>query len=174
MDPSRSSRRRKRKRDDEGPPSWSKMTVVLVGPEEARFSLHTHILRKVPFFRACLEAPMIESQQGVIRLPEDYPNVFMRFSRFMYHDDFDVDLESLETYACAWRYEALHLNPAAVGLEEVFHFAKKVMAEEVQNQVLERSTKILHLDHEFWNASARRMKTADYAVWLCSGWRAAS
>ena len=58
---------------------------ILVGPEEDRFLAPRSLLEKVPFFRACLDADMQESESGVIKLPDDDYQAFVEVMDWMYH-----------------------------------------------------------------------------------------
>lgn len=69
--PSARPKRKRATKDDYK--SWNELTKVLVGPDEEPFSIHTRVIRKVPFFRGCLDANMAERAEGVVKLPEDDP-----------------------------------------------------------------------------------------------------
>lgn len=76
----------KRKRDTEDDPNpWVGLTKVLVGPEKEPFFVHTRVLRSAPFFRGCLDANMIDSAEGVVRLPKDDPRAFACIVHWLYH-----------------------------------------------------------------------------------------
>ena len=83
----------KRKRDDEDTSlsPWAGLTKVLVGKKEKLFLVHTHILCRMPFFRNCLDAYMIERREGVVKLPEDDPRAFSHAAHWMYHEKLPFD-----------------------------------------------------------------------------------
>lgn len=64
--------------------TWDQITTILVGPEEQRFLVHTETLREVPFFQKCLDSGMIQSQENLIRLPEDNAEAFAEVVKWMY------------------------------------------------------------------------------------------
>ena len=76
--------KRKRDEDDTANEPWSKIITVLVGKNERSFQVHENILRKVPFFDACLNAAMRERQERTIRLAEDKPYAFSAVVHFLY------------------------------------------------------------------------------------------
>lgn len=72
---------------------WGNIITILVGPNTRKFFVHNHILRQVPFFRGCLDAPMKESQEGVVRLRDDDPDAFQELACWIYNAKFERDLE---------------------------------------------------------------------------------
>ena len=76
---------------------WSTFTTVLVGPSEAQFIVHTHVLRRITWFVKCLDGGMKETQENIIRLPEDSPLVFSQFVRWLHSGQLDFDLVELST-----------------------------------------------------------------------------
>jgi hypothetical protein len=79
--------------DDSG--EWDKFTIVRVGQEAKEFFVHTHCLRKIPFFQACLDSGMEESTSGIVKLPEDHPAAFGIVAHWLYHGVLPWSLEDL-------------------------------------------------------------------------------
>lgn len=114
---------------------WSDMTAVLVGPSEKMFVFHTAVLKKIPFMQACLKAPMKESQEGVIRLPEDDPLAFAEVAYWAYHGKFEQDVGSTA--------QDYYKKPTDTAMSQVYEqtairlktylLAKKMVYEELQN-----------------------------------------
>lgn len=74
---------------------WGEFIEVLVGADECKFIVHTHILRRVPFFRGCLDAPMKESQEGVVRLPEADADAFRQVVHWLYHGRLGYEMKAV-------------------------------------------------------------------------------
>ncbi|KAF2151888.1 hypothetical protein K461DRAFT_294761 [Myriangium duriaei CBS 260.36] len=82
--PEPASSRRKRKSD------FSDTATVLVGKHKTAFSVHTAIIcRQSPFFKAALEGNWIESEQQTVKLPEDDPDTFSDFLKWLYSGTVD-------------------------------------------------------------------------------------
>ena len=74
---------------------------ILVGPNEQRFLAPRRVLTKVPFFRACLAAPMQEGRSGTIKLPEDDKRAFIEVTDYMFNGRLGSNL----------RYQTLNASP---------------------------------------------------------------
>lgn len=61
------------------------MAVVVVGPKESKFVLHSHLLTSVsPFFAAALNGSFAESSSRTITLPDERPEIFEWFVQWLY------------------------------------------------------------------------------------------
>lgn len=104
--------------------------------------MHTHILRKIPFFRGCLDAEMREKQEGVIRMPEDNPNVFTLLAHWAYHHELPFDIDKIRADAIptgggnnkliGWVF---HKKFAL--LLQLYFMASRLMIEELQNHIVD-------------------------------------
>lgn len=131
----------KRKREDSDMIcQWQYQTNVLVGPEEQPFPVHTHILRKIPFFRGSLDAEMREKHEGVVRMPEDDANVFALIVHWAYDHELAFDIHRIRADAASkgasnqmvrvfWEKFALVLK--------LYFMASKLMIEELQNHIVD-------------------------------------
>ncbi|KPI40497.1 uncharacterized protein AB675_7657 [Cyphellophora attinorum] len=61
------------------PMDWNDIVTVVVGegPDERKFTAHASALKRIDFFKACLNANIREANDLVIRLPEDDGDVFI-------------------------------------------------------------------------------------------------
>jgi hypothetical protein len=75
---------------------WNDLVTVIVGKEPARnFTAHASVLKRIDFFKGCLNANMKESEERIVRLPEDSPDVFNDLLYWAYHGKFEVDIQAL-------------------------------------------------------------------------------
>lgn len=86
---------RKRKREDAEVSPWGNSSQLLVGHSEQKFVVHNHVLRKAPFFRACLDVEMRENAEGVIKLPADQPGAVEQLVYWLYHDRLEWNIIAL-------------------------------------------------------------------------------
>lgn len=114
---------------------WGKVITVLVGANERQFLIHTHMLRRVPFFRACLDAPMKESQEGLVRLPEDNPEAFAELAYWIYHGKLEQDLGSMADAALKQPSNTPLKTDVIIVRLKTHLLAKKMLVEELQNYV---------------------------------------
>lgn len=118
---------------------WSDMTDVLVGPSQKKFVFHTAVLKQIPFMQKCLDAPMKESQEGVVKLPEDDPLAFAEVAYWAYYGRFEQDVGSTA--------EGYYKKPTDRAMSQVheqtairlktYLLAKKMMYEELQNSTVD-------------------------------------
>lgn len=128
----------------EGAAKWLDTTTILVGPYEQKFIAHTCFLREIPFFRGCLDAKMQESAEGLVRLPEDDPEVFSQILSWTYGAKFNNDLVAIAkdrtssngTTAKARAFCAHRLD-VCINLIKTYSLAQKFLAEPIQNAVLD-------------------------------------
>lgn len=57
---------------------------VSVGPEPKTFYIHESLLAQAPFFQAALDKEWREGQQRFVSLPDDDPDVFYRYTQWLY------------------------------------------------------------------------------------------
>lgn len=165
--------------------NWGKVTTVLVGATERKFLIHTNMLRRVPFFRACLDAPMKESQEGVVRLPEDDPAAFAEVAYWIYHGKLEQDLESM-AQAKLQKSSSTNLSADIVELRlKTYLLAKKMLVEDQQNYcvdslqaayiLLTPSAHVLaFVYHNFEPDDPLRallLRRLAWAVMNCGGWK---
>lgn len=117
---------------------WQEFTTILVGPEQRKFIVHTSKLREIPFFRACLDVPMRESLEGVVKMPEDDPAAFSEVVDWIYHKKFEVDLPKI----CAENRDIERPHRPDVSLLRItrirtYLLAQKLMAESLLNTVID-------------------------------------
>jgi hypothetical protein len=119
--------------------SWSQTTTVLVGESRTKFIVHTNHLRKVPFFRGCLDANMIEKSEESVSLPEDIPEAFGCVVTWLYTGCLPSNIEALRKEA-ATKANATQLNEYL----EVYHLclytyvmAQKLLLEALQNKLMD-------------------------------------
>lgn len=67
-------------------PYLSPIIDVAVGPTKYIFRLHSQVLRRVPFFRCCLDSKFGEAKNQRVELPEDDPEVFGEIVKGLYGD----------------------------------------------------------------------------------------
>lgn len=51
---------------------WGKIITLIVGPDMIKIKAHSHILKTMPFFDACLNTQMKEKASGIVYLPDDF------------------------------------------------------------------------------------------------------
>lgn len=78
-----------------GKMDWTDLVTVLVGKNEKKFLVYREAIKVIPFFEGCLNSPMKEAQESVVKLPEDDPEAFEELIFFMYYGKFKVDLKEL-------------------------------------------------------------------------------
>jgi hypothetical protein len=113
---------------------WNQLTTVLVGRTEVSFQLHTHVLRKIPFFRGCLDSGMQEAQSGVVRLPADDWRAFKVAVHWLYWKELSygaVGQKSALTHDKDGKF-FLALRQSAA-----YQLADKLMMEDLQNAILD-------------------------------------
>ena len=120
----------KRKLSDASASPWYDTVLLLVGPDEYMMTVHSYIIRKIPFFRDCLDASMQESHSRTIRLPEDDHTAFGDLIHWAYTGRFQYDLEE----------QALDETPFMETCRAVkaYAVAQKYLAEALQNYVVDR------------------------------------
>lgn len=135
---------KKRKLSETSLSPWVSLVIILVGPQEHRFAVHAHVLRKVPFFRGCLDSGMKESGEGVIRMPEDLPRSVEFMIYWLYHEKLEHDLnyvakawtEAHEDDPRALQKDAEH-NQLVKDYVSLYEFAKKMLCEDLMNLVVD-------------------------------------
>lgn len=130
----------KRKRSDSTISPWHDTIVLVVGPANKEFTVHAHFLRRVPFFRACLDNPMKEAIERVIELPEDKPKVVQEMIHWLYYGTLEHDYCSVAEKAKAFAAsspEREHSRAVEHVMVCLWIFAKKCMVEELQNLVVD-------------------------------------
>lgn len=72
--------------------------TLLVGKEEQKFAVHKEILRAhSPFFRSAVQQNWKEGQEGIIRLPDDDPEVLELYEEWLYEGKiFSQDEQQVE------------------------------------------------------------------------------
>ena len=122
--------------EDPDPARWQGLTTVVVGSQLTKFLVHTSKLREIPFFRACLDAPMKESAEGIVNLPEDDPAAFSEILDWLYQKKFDVDLSKI----CVGNPNESH-DTAIVNLRitrvRTYMLASKLIMNPLQNAVID-------------------------------------
>jgi hypothetical protein len=117
------------------------LTDVLVGPDEERFTVHTDFLRQLPFFRNCLRVGMRESQENIVRLPEDNPYAFSQLVHWLYTRQFEFNF--VQDVSDFHNDDDTHgrfpepLQAKQDAIINVYLMAKKFCAEELQNYVID-------------------------------------
>lgn len=67
---------------------FQRLITVIVGEEQASFSVHAHILRqKSPFFEAALSSRWNDKELPTIEMPEDDPAIFNTFVAWAYTNE---------------------------------------------------------------------------------------
>ena len=123
----------KRKRSDIGQSAWNDQIVILVGTREYKLTVHTHIVRKIPFFRGCLDAPMVESQTRVVRMLEDDPLAVEGLVHWAYTGKLEYDLQQeRKKYADDSSMRRSFTSRSV----QLYALAKKCMVEDLQNEVI--------------------------------------
>ena len=74
---------------------WAKLVTLRVGPRKRELKAHVFALNTVPFFKACLDAPMVEKATGVINMPEDDPEEIESILQWAYRYEYDNVLSIL-------------------------------------------------------------------------------
>ena len=120
---------------------WNKIIEIQVGaiPEYDTFIVHKVQLGKVKWFRVCLQAPMREAEEGVIRMPEDDPAVFAELLHFIYFDKLSCDLCKLfddRKIAENPNGKIIYLEKAT-NVFKLYSLAKKLGMEKLQNIALD-------------------------------------
>jgi hypothetical protein len=101
------------------------------GGEEAEIPCpHVHTQKLLPFFRACLDAPMKEALSGIVGLPEDDPAAFQELLDFAYRCSFRTKLSHESQLGDEY-------DTALVIRIHTFFLAEKMMAEEIQNAAID-------------------------------------
>lgn len=128
--------KRKRDTEDDSNP-WVGLTKVLVGPDEKPYLVHSHILRKVPFFRGCLDAGMIERAEGVVKLPEDNPKAFSHVVHWLYHGKLPVDLVAMieDAMKAGNKTASSRLHDEIYTFTDMYVLCHRLMMEELQNHL---------------------------------------
>jgi hypothetical protein len=90
----------------------------------------------------CLDAPMSESHEGIIHLPEDEPAVLDYVVYYLYRQQFECSMQDLVDGAYSGDGEFAGRDYEDVDdlqklLAKVYLFADKTMAEEIQNEVID-------------------------------------
>jgi hypothetical protein len=110
---------------------WDKVTIVRVGKDmkgSKDFFIHTHCLKEIRFFRACLDSGMKESTSGIVQLPEDNPVAFGVVVHWLYRGELSWDLEDLDG---AEKDVKLRIVVRA------WYLADKLMIESLQNAIID-------------------------------------
>lgn len=82
---------------------FSETIIILVGPQEAKFTAHEAIICKDSrFFRALCSGQWAESTSRTARLPEDDPEVFQSYLQYTYARVFDA-------HTNWWEYDLVKL-----------------------------------------------------------------
>ena len=68
---------------------------LVVGPDKTPDIAHRYFLHTIAFFKACLNAPMQESMNENVNLPEDHPEDVAEILRYAYTQRYDQNLEDL-------------------------------------------------------------------------------
>lgn len=122
----------KRKRSDIGQSPWNDQISILVGPSEYKLTVHAHIIRKIPFFRGCLDAPMIERETRVVRMLEDDPEAVEGLVHWAYTGKLEYDLQQERKKHASDSSMRRSFTSRSV---QLYALAKKCMIEELQNSV---------------------------------------
>lgn len=122
----------------EADPDWGEVITVLVGSVKRKFLVHTTLMRRSPFFDACLSVPMKESQEGVVKLPEDDPNAFRELTYWLYHGKFEHDLTGASQATTKKSVQTTTaLSDKVITRIKTYLLAKKMMMEELQNSAVD-------------------------------------
>ena len=130
--------------------SWDEVTNILVGPTEQEFLVHTEVLRKVEFFRACLDADMKETRENLIRMPEDPPDAFSELVQWVYTNKFSprllASVAKIETQLSRWadNQDCRWINDFFTTMIRLYILAKKLCSEKLQNDSLDIILAALH------------------------------
>lgn len=130
----------KRKRDEPETPQWGSVTRILVGRGEEPFIVHAHILRKIPFFRACLDADMKEKHENIVRMPEDNAITFAGIVHWVYHNELPFNIHQIREDEIEDQIEAPLGRVFKLKLLQVFDLyflARKLMVEDLQNHIVD-------------------------------------
>ena len=70
---------------------------MVVGPKTAavRFTVHSSILTKIPFFDAALNGKFKEAETKIMHLPEDTPEIMAKLIEYLYTGKYTVDQDYL-------------------------------------------------------------------------------
>jgi hypothetical protein len=116
--------------------------TILVGESEEKFLVHTQHLRKIDWFRKCLDAGMEGSQSKTIRLPEESPEAFRIVVQWIYRADLGKNnLERLVQTEC----HSLIIR--------IYGLACKYLMTEIQNAIVDfYDARDLRDDYSFWSS----------------------
>jgi hypothetical protein len=127
--PQNHSDSKKQKLSNAPPSPWLDIVTLMVGPGEEEMIVHAHLIKRIPFFRGCLDAPVQESLTRTICLPDDDPTAVSDLVHFTYFDKLDFDPTKLHEFAALQ-----HKDPWR--LINCYYVAKKYLAEKMQNTVM--------------------------------------
>lgn len=127
---------------------WAEVIQVSVGKEPEVFLVHKHVLDKISFFKACLQAKMEEGVSGVVKIPEDCPATFRLLVHYGYTGMLHPNLNLLETARKA-AIDPVYKAPAYEKLDaliKLYITAKKFGWEQLQNRVIDEiQTSLKHI-----------------------------
>lgn len=125
--------KRKRDEEDELTRDWNKMIQVLVGSKERSFWAYENIIRRIPFFDACLNSDMVEAQERIVRLPEDSASAFAELLYFVNHNKLQ---NALATADQRIRTGTATRQQATRNVVKLYCLAKKYMVDDLEVAVL--------------------------------------
>jgi hypothetical protein len=119
--------------------TWRRRRKLSAPESISKLIVHTHHLRKVAFFRGCLDANMIEKSEESVSLPEDIPEAFGCVVTWLCTGCLPSNIETLRKEA-ATKAHATQLNEYL----EVYHLclytyvmAQKLLLEALQNKLMD-------------------------------------
>lgn len=137
---------------------FQRLIIVIVGEEQASFSVHAHILRqKLPFFEAALSSRWNDKELPTIEMPEDDPAIFNTFVAWAYTNEVEAP-SILEN-------DVTEPDPQIMNnWLDLYVYADKLQAQEMKNVVieffLEAGPKIPKMDPsaiaQIWNHLPRK------------------
>lgn len=90
---------------------WTDLVTIIVGPEKKSFVAHANVLKRINFFRGCLDSGMKEARERVVRLPEDDVEAFDGLLYWAYHGRFELDLKAMSEAAGEQADELQYSSP---------------------------------------------------------------
>ena len=126
---------------EHGETKCTQIVQIIVGGDkkEKTFIAHRSTLEKLGWFRACLRIPMVESAEGVIRMPEDDPDAFEEVLELIYFAKLSYDLVALfrDNHHTFGDSSSLEVAMEVACMHLVYILAKELRIEAAQNAALD-------------------------------------